>query len=82
MLHLLSKELWCLQDEWHAHILALLAEQERSNQETPEAGHRQEEEGRHHEHDEVFRQVRKTVISTRELKPLCSEPLLPCETII
>jgi hypothetical protein len=79
MLHFLSKELWCLQDEQH-ETLALLAEQESSKQETAE--HRQKEEGRHHEHDEIFRQVRKTVINTRELKSSRSEPLLSCETII
>lgn len=74
MLHFLSKELWCLQDEWCARTLALLAERERSQQETPEAGHRQEE-WKHHEHHEIFTQVRKTVINTRELKSSCSEPV-------
>jgi hypothetical protein len=75
MLHFLSKELWHLQDELNAHALTLLAEQDRCKHETAEAEHTQKEEGRHHEHDEIFRQVRKTVIDTGKLNSSHSEPL-------
>jgi conjugal transfer/entry exclusion protein len=76
MLDFLSKELRHLQDEQHAHALALLAEQERCKQEATEAGHREEETERTREHDETFRQAIETVVDTKELL------FTSCEVII
>ncbi|XP_069677545.1 cilia- and flagella-associated protein 91-like isoform X2 [Periplaneta americana] len=58
-LDFLSKELWRLQDERRVHAFALLAERIRCRREAMEAGHRQKEERRHQEHDEMFRQIVK-----------------------
>ena len=57
MLDFLSKELWRLQDERRIHAFAMLAERERYKREAAEAGRRQTEDRRHHEHDEIFKQV-------------------------
>jgi hypothetical protein len=69
MLDFLSKELWRLQDERCVHAFAMLAERERCKR---EAGCRQEEERRCHEHDEMFRQVRKIDVDIGQLNSLNS----------
>ncbi|XP_068877178.1 cilia- and flagella-associated protein 91 isoform X2 [Aphelocoma coerulescens] len=57
MLDFLSKELVRLQEERKIHALVMLAERQRRMREAEESGHRQLEESRREEEDEIFRQV-------------------------
>ncbi|XP_062984898.1 cilia- and flagella-associated protein 91 isoform X1 [Elgaria multicarinata webbii] len=59
MLDFLSKELIRLQEERRIHAFAMLAERQRWMREAEESGHRQVEERRRREEDEIFKQARR-----------------------
>jgi len=57
MLDFMNKELVRLEEERRIQALSMLAERQRRIREAEESGHRQEEERRIREHDEIFKQV-------------------------
>lgn len=77
LFNFLNKELKRLQEERKAHALYMLAEHERFKRESIELEKRQEENRRHQEHDEIYRNIAK---STQDTVTMFLENILIEET--